>query len=244
MEDIFIVSRSLWWLLPFSLLLFCLYVANKNHQLILAPCTRSLAKPRLLARRPVYIFTLSVRRYLLHRVTITVRPYSPTAAYPPRPRQNRWYTTPFNYNISNRIGTSLSFLTVFRSLQRGGVSRALYLVSVVKSYQNQESLAVNYLSLSSLSLSLSSHPLSPSSSRGCSLPGAIKCIDPVPSRRINARRDQASPNSAYTIANGATCTHTGVRVFARPRHVRRNIPVAVKLQEFPQRIVRVTVQRS
>lgn len=184
-----------------------------------------------------YIYSLSVRRYLLHRVAITVRPYSPTAAHPSRPRQNQWYTTPFNY-ISNRVGTSLSFLTVFRSLQRGGVSRALYLVSVVKSYQNQENLAVNYLSLSSLSLS---------SSRSCSLPGAIKCIDPMPSCRINARRDWASLEFRVhhrERCDGFRCTHTDVRMFARPRHVRRNISVAVKLQEFSQRIARVTVQRS
>jgi len=66
---------------------------------------------------------------------------------------------------------SLSFLTVFRSLQRRGVSRALYLVSAVKSYQEQENLVVNYISLTfhplSLSLSLthsfSLQPLSLSS---------------------------------------------------------------------------------
>jgi len=50
---------------------------------------------------------------------------------------------------------SLSFLTVFRSLQRRGVSRALYLVSAVKSYQEQENLVVNYLSLTFHPLSLS-----------------------------------------------------------------------------------------
>lgn len=97
----------------------------------------------------IYCIVSPLQCTLIHR--------RPSVARPPRRRlQNRWYTTPFNYTSNGvHVGTSFSFLTVFRSLQRRGVSRALYLVSVVKSYQDQESLAINYLSLSFLSFSLS-----------------------------------------------------------------------------------------
>lgn len=42
----------------------------------------------------------------------------------------------------------------------------------------------------------------------------------------------------------ASSRRSDARTQTRPSHVRRNIPVAVKLQEFPQRIVGVMVQRG
>lgn len=149
-----------------------------------------------------------MRRYLLRRVAITERPYSPTAERPrslpastagdilpplTRARGTRWYVA----LVFNRF----PIFTATRD-----ISRALYFVSMVRPYQDRRE---------------PSHKLSlapPSSPRCRSFSGAIKRIDPyaVRFRRINARcaAARAFPNlarGACIIANDAPIRWKNVR---------------------------------